>query len=134
MARKLSAKNAEYLHSLARNGDMVANALLQMATEVRVTVGTLAAGTIPVSGQVVDGLGIPVQGVTDIQLDINTASDATMAVTTGTSKLSATAQLWLQTNSLGAFAVNVSNPTGGELSLLRIMSPDGIHPIVELQF
>lgn len=135
MARKLSQKQAEYLHNLAREGDMYANALLQMASEVKVTPGVLALGVIPVTGQVVDGIGIPVQGVTDVQIDLNTLSAGTVTVATGTAKLgNGTEEVWLQTNAAGQFVVNVANPTPGELSLLRIMTPDGIHPMVELQF
>ncbi len=135
MARKLSKKNAEYLHALARSGDRMAIAVLELASDVSLTKGTLAAGVYPVTGQMVDGAGNLVLGVSDFQVEINTVSAATIHATTGTTKLGDnTEQVWLQTNAQGQFVLNVSNPTPGELSLLIVQTPDGVLSITELQF
>ena len=135
MARRLPQVRAVYLQSLAAGGDMIAKAILELAQDVSATLGALALGVIPVTGQLVDGAGNPVLKVADIQLDLNTVSAGTITVTTGTAKVgNGTEEVWLQTNASGQFVVNVANPTPGELSLLRIQSPDGVQALVELQF
>lgn len=135
MARKLSKDKQVYLQSLALSGDMMAKAIIELAQDVSVVLGPLTAGVIVATCQLVDGVGNPVHLTSDIQVELNTAtSGAALATVTGTTKLSVPEELWLQTTNQGVFAFSVTNPTGGELSLVRIMMPDGVNSFVEFQF
>jgi hypothetical protein len=135
VARKLSKDKQVYLQSLANSGDMIAKAIIELAQDVTVLLGANSGGVIIATCQLVDGVGNMVQKVADIQIELNTATGgAALATVTGTTKLSVPEELWLQTTAAGVFAFSVTNPTPGELSLVRIMMPDGVNSFVEFQF
>lgn len=95
-------------------------------------------GVIVINGQMTDGLGNSVVGIQDVVLKTNSVTGATMAANSpavGVIKTgSASAEVWMQTNSSGAFSVLATDSTEGELALLIVFMPDGQVVMAELQY
>jgi hypothetical protein len=97
-----------------------------------------SGGVILVTGQVVDAFGNPIESLQDVTLETQSVTAANIAAATspvGTIIAgSGTTKVWMQTSALGAFAVNVTDATEGQLALIKAHVPDGIEAFLELQY
>jgi hypothetical protein len=136
MSLNLTDSKKATLKHLAAAGDMMAQALVQGITELKLSAAAEAGNAIVVTGQVVDVAGNPVQGVKEVVVKsyAPTALKGYLTVGTGTLKTGGTGttnELWIETNSSGLFTVSVADDQvesvlvkaetdSGETALLKI--------------
>jgi len=124
------------LAELAKQGDMVAQALSADAQDIVLTAGVEAANVITVTGQIVDGLGTPIAGVQNVVVtSIPVSGAGTMtAGGTGTVKAgSASKEVWIQTDATGKFSVGVLN-VAVEDNLVRAVTANGEVAMLKLTY
>jgi hypothetical protein len=123
-------------------GDVIAQTLQTVMDSIRGltlsigTEGTTAANVIRISGQVTDVDGTPVAAVIDMLITSTPiAGVGTMTIgTKGTLKKgSGTTTVWLQTNSSGAFEIDVLNASA-EDNLIKFEFDNGEVEISKLTF
>jgi hypothetical protein len=103
--------------------------------EITLTPGILAGGIITVTGQVTNGLDVPVLAASDVMIDCMATSAVNIITTVGTEMFNDGAgRVWLKTNGSGAFTVTVEDVTPGEAMVLRAMTNYGLVTNLPLQF
>jgi hypothetical protein len=133
--RNLPQTKQALLEALAGEGDMVAMALVQMASDFVVTQAAKVGTTIAVTLQLVDGVGASLLGVQNVMLTSKSNTPASMSVTTGTEiSGGGSDEVWAQTNASGQIVVNVTDATSPEQLLLQAIGPDGNVSLTVLQF
>jgi hypothetical protein len=110
-------------------GEVFSSVLQSLLNTIRTVVLTASAevsNVITVSGQVQDAAGNNVAAVADLIITSTPIAGAgTMTASVGTIKVgSASAKIWLQTNSSGAFTIAVTN-TSAEDNLISVQLDSG---------
>jgi hypothetical protein len=132
----ITTDTAAKLRKFADAGDIVAEALVQNSKDIKLVAGTEATNVIKVTGQVVDGVGLPVQGVKDVLVTSVPVSGAGTMTDggAGTFKVgSGTKQVWLQTDATGLFQVDVLN-AAAEDNLVQAVVADGSVALLKITF
>jgi hypothetical protein len=138
----ISADVLAKIKHFADGGDMIATGLQAIFDGVRTITlskdveGTTAANTIRISGQVTELDGTLVKAVTDIFITSTPiAGVGTMTIGTkgALKKGTGTVAVWLQTNSSGAFEIDVLNASV-EDNLVRFETDNGEVEVLKLTF
>lgn len=133
----LPTRIAAYLKNLAKGGDMSAKALVENATDITMSAGAEAANIIKVTGQIKDGVGNPKAGVANVLIKAVGSSLLTLADGgSGTVKAGGgTVECWMQTDSAGAFQVDVAQTTApaGDY-LIQATTDDGDVAMLAITF
>lgn len=123
----LSVSQKATLKHLAASGDMTAKALVDGVEDVALSAAAEAGNSITVTGQIVDGVGVPKAGVKNV-LVTSVPVAGTGLLTDGGAGVavagSGTTQMWFQTDATGKFQVAVAN-ANAEQNLIQITTDNG---------
>lgn len=132
----LKAQIAAQLKQRADSGDHVAKALVENVRDIKLTAGAEAANVIKVTGQILDGVGLPVAGVKEVVVEslplagVGTMTDGGAGALV---KGSGTVKVWLTTDATGKFEIDVLNATA-EANLIIATTADGDVAMLRLTF
>lgn len=124
---KLSATQSATLKHLAAAGDMTAKALVDGVKDITLSAAAEVADSIKVTGQMVDGVGNPMQGVQNVLIK-SVPIAGTGLLTDGGAGVakagSGTTEMWFQTDAAGKFQVDVANAVA-EQNLVQVTTDNG---------
>lgn len=124
------------LKALAQAGDMVAAAIVENTRDISLSAGTESANVIKVTGQILDGAGVPAKGVKEVLVTSVPVSGAGTMTDGGSGSVvvgSASTSVWMVTDSTGKFQVDVLN-AAAEANLVKAETADGDVAMLRLTF